>query len=221
MKKILIILILTGVYAYAFSQNKDLKLWIGPSVKYNINNKFRVEFEQEFRFNEKISRYDFTFSEFALRYKVFKYLDLKTIYRHSFIPDGQTGSILQEYDKSRVSFNGSTGTKIFETGIKVGYRLMFQHSWENTTKIVSNYIRNRFEIDYNLCKLVDPYASFESYYKLDGKNEFRENRFTFGLTWKVNDKLDIDSFYRYQYELNVKNPETDIIIGIGATYTFN
>jgi hypothetical protein len=221
MKKLLITLIISGVYALGYAQSKDVRLWIGPVVKYNINERFRVEFEQEFRFNENISKYDYTFSEFALRYKVFNYLDMKTIYRHSFIPEGQTGSLLEEYDKSRISFNASTGTEIFETGIKVGYRLMYQHSWENTTKIVTNYLRNRFEIEYNLSKLVDPYITYENYYRLDDKNEFRQNRYTFGLTWKVSDKLDIDSFYRYENEINVKNPESDIIIGIGVIYVIN
>ncbi len=221
MKKLLFILILSGVCSFAGAQEKDIQLWTGPVVKYNINDKFRFEFEQQFRFNENISQYDFTFSEFAIRYKVFRYLDVKTLYRHSFIQPEQTGSELDEYDRSRVSFNASTSTKIFNTGIKVGYRLMYQHSWENTTLMASNYIRNRFELDYNLSKLVDPYASYESHFKLNGKNEFRQNRYTIGLSWKVSDKLDIDSFYRYQYEVNVKNPETDVIIGLGVIYVIN
>ncbi len=218
MKKLLFVLILSGVYAFASAQESDLQLWTGPVVKYNLNDKFRLELEQQFRFNENISQYDYTFTEFAIRYKVFKYLDMKALYRHSFISEGQTGSELDEYDKSRVAVNASTGTEIFNTGIKVGYRITYQHSWENTTLIASNYFRNRFDVDYNLSKLVDPYASYESYYRLDDKNEFRQNRYTFGLTWKVSDKLDIDSFYRYQNEINVKNPEIDFIIGLGIIY---
>ena len=221
MKKILIVLILTGIYTLTAAQSADLQLWTGPVVKYNISDKFRLELEQQFRFNENISKYDYTFTEFAIRYKVFKYLDFKTFYRHTFIPSGQTGSILEEYDRSRISISASTGTEIFNTGIKIGYRIMYQHSWENTSLVTSNFIRNRFELDYNLSKLVDPYANYESYYRLDQKNEFRQNRYTIGLTWKVTNKLDIDSYYRFQNEINVKNPEKDHIIGIGIVYEIN
>ena len=218
MKKLLFTLLITGLCASANAQEKDLRLWAGPAFKYNLNKTFRLELEQQFRFNENISQFDYTFTEFAVRYKVFKYLDVKALYRHSFVPEGQTGSLLDDYDKSRVAVNASTDIEIFDTDLKVGYRIMFQHSWENTTLVVSNYIRNRFELDYNLSKLVDPYASYESYYRLDGKNEFRENRYTIGLTWKVTDKLDIDSYYRHQNEINVKNPETDFIFGLGVIY---
>jgi len=207
-----------GICRVTMAQVKDVQLWTGPVLKYNITDKFRAEFEQQFRFNNNISQYDYTFSELALRYKLLKFLDVKAIYRHSFIPEGQTGGALSEYDKSRIGVNASTGTKIFNTDLKVGYRIMYQHSWENTTLVSTNYIRNRFEIDYNLSKLADPYANYESYYRLDNKNEFRQNRFTIGLSWKISDKLDIDSYYRYQNEINVKNPETDHIIGVGIIY---
>jgi len=221
MKKPFVLLILSGFFFSAGAQFTDTQLWMGPVIKYNINNIFRIDFEQQFRFKENISKFDFTYSEFGFRYKVFKYLDIKAIYRHSYISSGQTGSAIAEYDKSRIALNASTGAELFNTGIKVGYRIMFQHSWENTTLIASDYLRNRIELDYNMSKLVDPYARYESYYRFNDKNEFRQNRTTFGLTWKISDKLDIDSFFRYQNEINVKNPETDFIIGLGVVYLIN
>lgn len=221
MRKLIIILAFLGIYSFASAQLKDVQLWVGPVLKYNLGQKFRFEIEQQFRFNENISQFDYTFSEFGLRYKVFKYLNVKAIYRYSFMSSGQTGSALDEYDKSRVSFSASTGTEIFNTGINVGYRILYQHSWEQTTLEVSNYIRNRFEIDYNLSKLTDPYFNWESYYRLDDKNEFRQDRYTLGLTWKITNKLDIDSFYRFQKEKNVNDPESVHIIGLAAVYTFN
>jgi hypothetical protein len=221
MKKILIVLFLSGVYIFSNAQVKDIQLWAGPIVKYNINKKFRLDFEQQFRFNQNISKYDFTFSEFSVRYSVLNYLDLKAVYRHTFSPSGQTETAITENDKSRVCFDASTGTEIFNTGIKAGYRLRYQDSWENTTKTASHYLRNRFDLSYNLSKLVDPYADWESYFRLDGKNKWRQHRYTIGLSWRVTKKLDIDSYFRYQKEINVKRPETDFVLGLGVVYTFN
>jgi hypothetical protein len=219
MKKLFIILILSGVYAFARAQVKDSQLWTGAMVKYNISKKFRLDFEQQLRFNNYISQYDYTFSELSLRYKVFKYLDIKALYRYSFIPQGETGSL--DYDKSRISFDAATGTEIFNTGINIGYRIRYQYSRENSTGLTSNYIRNRVAIDYNLSKLVDPYADWEPYFKLDGKNKWRQHRYTLGLSWKINKKLNVDTYYRYQNEINVKKPETDFIIGLGVVYSIN
>jgi hypothetical protein len=221
MKKLIIILLLTGVYAIADAQVKDVQLWTGPVVKYNITKKFRLDFEQQFRFNQNISHYNFTFSEFGIRYSVFKYLDLKAIYRYTFIPAQPVLTNVSENDKSRLAFDASTGVKIFNTGLKVGYRIRYQDSWDNKTKVSSHYIRNRFDIGYNLSKLVDPYASYDSYFRLDGKNKYRQNRFVFGLNWRITKNLGIDSYYLYQKEVNVNHPQTDFVLGLGIVYTIN
>lgn len=221
MKKLFFIFLLSALYLASEAQFSDAQLWTGPMIKYKIGKKVRLDFEQQFRFNQNISKYDFTFSEFALKYSVFKYLDLKAVYRHSFIPSGQTGTTIAEYDKSRFAFDLSTGTKIFQTGLKAGYRFRYQNSWENKTLVSSNYLRNRFDLSYNLSKLVDPYISWDSYYRLDKKNEFRQNRYTLGFEWKITKKLDIDSYFHFQKEKNVKNPETDYIIGLAFVYSIN
>ena len=98
---------------------------------------------------------------------------------------------------------------------------MYQDSWESTTHVTKHYFRNRFNLEYNLSKLVDPYVSLESYFRFDGKNQWRQHRYTIGLNWKITKKLDIDSYYHFQKEINVKHPETLYIWGLGVGYTFN
>jgi hypothetical protein len=223
MKKLLSVFVLLNFFAVVKAQTKDVQLWTGPILKYNITKKIRLDFEQQFRFNENISSYDFTFSEFAVRYKVFKYLDVKAVYRHSFIPEVTSGSVISEYDKSRICFDASTGIEIFNTGLEIGYRIRYQDSWEHTTMASTHYIRNRFDLSYNLSKLVDPYTSWDNFYRLDGKNEVRQNRYVFGLTWKITKDLDIDSYYLFQKDKNVKikNLETIHVIGLAVIYSIN
>jgi hypothetical protein len=220
-KKLIIILVFLEVYFFAGAQTKDTQLWTGPIIKYNITKKFRIEFEQQFRFNENISNYDYTFSELGIRYKVFKYLNIKALYRYTFVPDNHSNDVFADSDKSRLSFDAATGIDVFNTGLRVGYRFRYMNSRDNKTTASSNYLRNRFDLEYNLSKLVDPYAAYESAYRLDDKNEFRYNRYTLGLNWKVSKKLDIDSYFHYQNEINVKHPETNYILGLAVVYTIN
>ncbi len=221
MKKVLVFLILSAFYAFANAQVKDVQLWTGPTVKYNITKRLKVDFEQEFRFNENISHYNFTFSEFGIKYEILKYLDVKASFRQTFIPADLTGTALNDNDKSRLSLDASSSVKIFKTGLKAEYRFRYQNSWENASTVSSHYLRNRIGLDYNLSKRVDPYINWENYFRLDNLNEFRQNRYTIGLSWRVTKKLDLDSYIRYQGERNVKNPETDYIIGIGLKYSIN
>jgi len=221
MKRLIIILGLSGFYTIVNAQVKDIQLWTGPTVKYNISKKIRLDFEQQFRFKENISTYNYTLSEFGLKYKLFEYLDLKATFRQSFLPSRNTGTEISDNNKSRVYLDASTGIKIFNTGIKAGYRFRYEHSWENITLVPSDYLRNRFELDYNLSKLVDPYADWESFFRLNRKNEFRQNRCRIGLNWNISKKLNIDSYYLYMKDINVKNPETNFIIGLQVEYSIN
>jgi hypothetical protein len=220
-KKLLIILLLLEVFLYAGAQTKDTQLWTGSEIKYNISKQFRIEFEQQFRFNENISNYDYTFSEFGIRYKVFKYLNIKALYRYTFVPNDNTSDIFADSDRSRLSFDATTRIDVLNTGLRVGYRFRYMNSRETSTSVSSNYLRNRFDLDYNMSKLVDPFAAYESAFRLDGKNEFRYNRYTFGLNWKVNAKFDVDSYFHYQNEINVKNPETNYVLGLAVVYKIN
>jgi hypothetical protein len=221
MKNLIFILLLAGICALTDAQVQDFQIWTGPVLKYNFSKKFRAEFEQQFRFNDNASKYDYTFSELGLRYKVFKYLELKAVFRQSFLPPAESGSGISDSDKSRLCFAAGTGTELFNTGVNLGYRLMYQDSWENSSLKTSQYIRNRINVDYNLSKLVDPYIDWESYFRLDGKNEFRQNRYTVGLNWRILKQLNLDTYYRYQKEINVKNPEADFILGLGLIYSIN
>lgn len=221
MKRFLFLITFAGICTISFTQVQDNQLWAGPVLRYDLNDRLRFYLEQQFRFKDNISKYDFTYTEFALRYTLLNYLDLKGIFRHSFIPGNEPGSALKDYDRSRINLDASTGTEVFNSGLKVGYRLRYQHSWENTTRLSSNYLRNRIDLEYNLSKLADPYAEYENFFRFDNRNEFRQHRYTLGMIWRITGELDLDTYFRYQYEINVNNPETDYIIGLGIIYSIN
>jgi len=232
MKKLFTVLVLTGLFAVVGAQVKSTELWTGPVIKYNISKKLRFDFEQQFRFNENISRYNYTLSEFSLRYKVFKYLNVKAIYRYYLIPsDAETIPYVTKYNKSRFSFDAATGTNIFNKDIKISYRIRYQDTWKSTSEVSKHfisttnssdhYIRNAFGLSYNLSKLVDPYLGWDNFFRLDGMNEIRQNRYTIGFEWKLTNDLDIDSYFHYEKEMNVTAPQSSYIIGLAAVYTFN
>lgn len=232
MKKLFVILLLSGIYSAINAQSSDTELWTGPIIKYNISKNLRADFEQQFRLNEKLTKYNYTFSELSLKYKVFKYLDIKGIYRYWFIPSEGSGIPYRtEYDKSRLSIEASTGTKLFTKDLRLGYRIRYQKTWENKSQVSDffvesnpgedQFLRNKLDLSYNLSKLADPYIGWDNFLRLDGINQIQKNRYTVGITWKLTKDLDLDSYFHLEQETNVTSPKTTYIIGLAAVYSFS
>jgi len=232
MKILFVILFLSGIYSIVNAQSADTELWTGPMIKYNISKKLRADFEQQFRWEENISKYSYTFSEFALKYKVFKYLDIKGVYRYYFIPNEGSGIPYRtEFDKSRLSFEVSTDTKLFTSDLKLGYRIRYQKTWETKSQVSDFFVesdlndelflRNKFDFSYNMSKLADPYVGWENFLRLDGINMIKKNRYTFGVKWKLTNDLSLDSFFDLDKEINTVMPKTKYIFGLGAVYSLS
>ena len=64
----------------------DGEVWAGASYALNINKKFKVSLEEEFRFNTTAQYLRTTITEVRLRYKINKDFSVKGNYRISAVP---------------------------------------------------------------------------------------------------------------------------------------
>ena len=200
---------LTGASLIA-QETIDTELWAGATFELQLNNKFRIEIEQQVRFNDTLSSFKNTFTEPGLRYKLNKHIAFKVKYRY----------IVRSNDdnRSRISFSGYYGWSKKKFPLSFQYRLKFQDTKEQNTGKKFTFLRNKFTIQYNLSKKADPFLAYEHFYKFNKKNEPRAWRFTAGFDWKLIKSLELSTFYRYEEEMNVKKPEAQHIIGIMFTY---
>jgi len=83
------------------------------------------------------------------------------------------------------------------------------------------YCSDKLTFDYNASKLVDPYSAGEIFYRLDGKYEFRVWRFIGGLTWRINKKLDLKTYYQFEQEFNTKSNDRFHVFGVDLAWTIN
>lgn len=88
--------------------------------------------------------------------------------------------------------------------------MRFQHQFISS----KTYLRNKIKIGYNLSKLVDPFIAYEAFFRFNTKNEFRVSKWKFGLDWKINKRLDLTTYYRFQDDIFIKKPEGQHIIGL-------
>ncbi len=100
----------------------------------------------------------------------------------------------------------------------IGYRFRFQDEKVDWTGEKKTYMRHRLTLDYNLSKLVDPEFEYEWFFKFNDNNEFRRNRYTFSLQWKLSKDAELVTFFRLEDEYNVKKPDRTYIVGLAYSY---
>lgn len=207
---LLVIIACKPLIAQEKAVEKEHELWTAATFKLKLNKQWRAEVEQQARFDDDVTTFDKTFTELGLRYEPWEFFNIKAQYRYSFNNS--------EHNEQRLSIDLNFEYDIPDFPLDIEYRLRGQDEKVSYTGEKVTHVRNLFGLDYNLSKLVDPYFEYESFYRFNQKNEFRENRFTLGLQWKINKDLELDTFYRIDREINVKKPDMSFIAGLSLSY---
>ncbi len=209
MKYILVSLIVGIVFTGQAQKPTDTELWTGGQVQFRLSKPFSMGITQQFRFKDTISSLDKSFTELDMKYRLGKRWSLRGNYRYVMRPE-RTNQHRFALDLG-YSFD------------KKGFPLIFDYRLRGQYLLGGNrtYVRNKFGLTYKMSKLVDPYVAYEAFFRLDGKNEFRTNRYTVGLDWRLAKPLHLNTFFRVEDGINVKDPERQRIIGLTLNYKIN
>lgn len=211
----IIILLILGTTVNG--QYQDTRLWASLSIRYDLNKKWRISLEEEARFFDNISRLDKLNSELTINYQINKLLDGGILYR--FISNQNIrgnfdfGHRFGAYLEAKKKYAGWDCS--FKTAFQKTYP-EFLHSGE--WYISENYVRALVEVSRELKnKKTEPYTNIEFWYRItSGEQAFIDQyRFTIGIKHKLNKSNRLNFFYRIQQELQVDNPLTAYIFGIG------
>lgn len=205
--------ILTVVSQEAFSQSTDKELWTGAGIRYDINRRFRMDIEQECRWKDQMGTFKFTYTEVGIRWRINRIFSIRGKYRYLFVPD--------DYDGGKFYLDGNVDLSKKRFPLSISYRLRYERGNEFVVSKMENWLRNQFEINWNMSKIADPYLGWENFRRLDGINEARANRYSFGIDWRLSKIISLSSFYIFEDEFNVKKPIDRHIIGLRLTYRFN
>lgn len=208
MKKTLaLIFILAAQFTSHAQKPSDLELWTGASFQYRMSKKWSIAIEEQFRFNDTISSLQKSFTEAGLKFRLGKGFAIAGNYRYSVY---RTSA-----NRHRVSGDLSYGFDKKGFPLVIDIRSRFQYTFnQNRT-----FLRNKIALSYKLSKLVDPYIQYEAFFRFNGKNEFRINRYTLGLDWRLMKELNLTTFFRIEDEINIKSPTQQKIIGLSLDYT--
>jgi hypothetical protein len=210
-------LILSLLFVCLCSQVNAQELWTGLTLRVKPIKRLTTEIEQQFRFDNGITGLATTFTEFGVGYDITKRFGVKAAYRNTH----KTGSERVDNDKERFSIETFYDIGSDETRFVFSYRLRYQVARETANRENvdrDDYIRNRFSLDYNLTKKVQPYMATEIFYKLNQNNEIRAYWLTMGLKSRISKSIGLNTFYRVEMEQNIDYPKTNYIVGAMLTY---
>ena len=214
----MILLFLLG--APAFGQYQDARLWAGLSVRYDPGKKWKLVLEEEVRIFDRIRRLDKINSELTSSYQINKLMELGVLYR--LIANREQVGYFYFNHRFGVNLEFHQQYSRWNLSVKPGFQITFAgfrntENWYNP----ENYVRIVSEVSRELKnKKTEPYTNIEFWYRIStGEQGFIDQyRWTIGIKQKLNKRNRLDLYYRLQQELQVKNPLTAHIIGIGYRY---
>ncbi len=215
------LLMFSGKYSYG--QQQDANLWTKIGIKYDLDKKNRISFEEEFRFHENITLLDQNHAEIGLDHELSKRWQAGIYYRFIYEKDPERSYSIGHRGWLQIEY------LLIDSDLELSFRTRLQSTF---TDIYSSrngdipewYNRYKISAQYKPSKTVwVPNAGIEFWHFLnpDGTPLLNKYRASFGLEYRYSDKLRLETFYNYQSEIQVSNPNIDHIFGMSCTYYIN
>lgn len=190
---------------------EDVKLWSSISHTSYLTENIFIDFEEELRFNEDVSNLYQVHFNVSAGWKFNSMFKLSAGYR--------ARASDWDYIQNEYLVNGYCEYKIGKD-FEIDYRLRYHHKdvYEDH-KENKEYIRNKIAFSYEVSKRVKPFVSFEALYRFnyDKASRFDEMRYFIGCSFDLPSKVELDLYYGFQDEMNVKRPDDGHIIGIALS----
>ena len=196
-KRIIILGILTAMLflpktCIAFDDG-DFQYWNTESISYKINDNWKINAEEEFRFGDSVTDFYYQHTDVGLTYSgLADWIDVGVNYRLVF--EEKSGD--WEYE-NRPHFNGTLKHKLKGFSLSDRNRLEWRMPESSYTKW---RYRNKFTIGYPIDIepfTFTPYIADELFIDFD-KGELDRNRLYAGINYKILENLKLDIFYLWQ-----------------------
>lgn len=206
-------------FQMARAQVKDAGLWTSLSIEAKLVKKLSLNVSQEYRFNENVTELGTWISEAGLEYKLNKHVKASVNYRYTM--KRQTNNLYSPRHRLFIDVKAEKKIKpfIFQ------FRTRFQQEYADIGRasdggFAGYYSRNKFNLKFDLDRKWEPYFSVELFSPLhrDQPFVFDDIRYSAGFEFALSKHHKLDLYYMIQKEMNVNDPVTDFIGGIGYQF---
>ena len=201
------------------AQVNDAGLWAGINLEKKIDKKFSVHLSEELRFYENITELGSFFTEASLEYRLNKTFGFSAGYR--FINKRREDN---SYSKRHRFLLNATAKRKFNQ-LNVGVRLRYQSQYADyysdaEGQVPSNYFRTKLAFKYDLNKKYTPFISGEAFIHTNRADGMLMDNYRIegGIDYEFSKVSSIQLSYIFNKEIQVNDPLTDYVIGIGWNY---
>jgi hypothetical protein len=200
-------------------QTQDAGLWTSVNFETKLVKNVSATVSEELRFNENITELGAAFTDVGLNYKLNKHFQFAVNYR--FTQRHRTDNYYSFRHRFYVDIKYSKKFKPFE----FSFRTRLQDQYADIGRAADGgvpeyYLRNKLSMKWDLNKPYTPYISLELFSLLNYPRSYAFNgmRTAAGVEYAFSKHHKVDLYYMIQKELNVSQPETDFIVGLGYYY---
>ena len=206
--------------AECHAQMNDFALWENISFEKLINSKTTIHLNHEGRINENASHFYYAYADAGLTYKINKHFNASLDY--VFVEK----QLYNEFWSTRHQFYGDIIYKKTIKSFRFYVRSMIQGQVQDiysseTGKIPGYYFRNKITLKYDLRRYT-PYVALESYNKVNLPGIEITDRFRYfaGCFYELDISNELELYYLLERHININNPKTNYILGIGFGHLF-
>lgn len=223
MKRILLFaaLAFSGLIA---AQTQDLGMWNTISINKELGKNLTIGIDQELRLRDNLSTINLVYTNFGASYKVTDFFKVGLTYR--FIDKHKDDFTWGVRHRAYIDLT----FKIKPGDFSVSYRARFQSEWrgagyaDNYGNIPEVFMRNQVKIGYKFTDNIEAYIGDEIRWQIQNPripyhNSIDRSRAFVGVNYEINKHNTVGTYFLYQKEFNVNDPETLYIIGL--EYTLN
>lgn len=204
------------VSGYAQEEVQDFQLWTGAKLKADLPKRFSLAVQYQLRLDQDATAIKGSYISTEIGYEIIKnYLAAEFEYRY-----------VAGFDKDRHRFGFGIQGKYEYKKVTFSHRVVYQreHEYFNSSyergHEPTNYLRNRFQVKFNLPKRWEAYVSIEPFIRFSNKlNDIDRVRTVGGFTWEFVKNHSFDLFYLFQADVNVSKPGMGH--GIGFMYAWD
>jgi hypothetical protein len=201
------------------AQVNDAGLWTSVKLETKVVKDLTASIIQEFRFYENITELGAYYTEAGLEYKINKHFQIEANYR--FTQKRKVENYYSIRHRFGIDLKYSKKIKPFE----LKYRIRFQNQYADIGRsedggVPEYYLRNKLSLQWDLKKAYTPYVSVELFSPLNYPRmyAFDNIRSMAGIEYAFTKHHKIDVYYMIHKDVNVSEPVTYYVIGIGYSY---
>lgn len=205
----------------AFAQVQDAGLWLSAAIEKRVSRSVSFCFTEEVRLDENMSEVGTIFSDIGVEYRFLKRFSVAGYYRFTL------KRRLDDTYEPRNRHYIDIGYREKFNPVKLTLRLRFQSQYpyffaDHAVRDPEYDTRVRLKLALDLNRRYEPYLSAESFFGMSNNEGvcLDAMRYCADVEYNFNRMHKIDLHYMIQQEYQVKNPETDFILGLSYSFLF-